>query len=295
MTDYRSSSIVHHPSSGPPWVSIVTPSYNQAQFIEQTILSVLKQDYPHIEYIVIDGGSTDGSVDIIRRYEDRLAYWVSEPDRGQSHAINKGFAKASGQIFAWLNSDDFLLPGAIRHVVSLYQRHPSAVAWVGACHRIAPDGCVLSTVIPGKLDRDSIADWGQRGFFCQPSCFFSARAWRQAGPLDEGLHIALDLDLWLRLAALGRFVSTSQVLSTATIHPAAKTQARRADVYAELSAVQRRYGYQYVTLQRADRLGNQPSENAITKARQLARRGMRFLTNRNASNRITHVPFPSDW
>ena len=127
-----------------PLIAIVTPSYNQAQFLEEAILSVVNQDYPNLEYIVIDGGSTDGSVDIIRKYEDRLAYWVSEPDRGQAHAINKGFAKADGEIFNWLNSDDCLLPGAVRRVVETRRRYPTAVAWVGGCHRIRPDGRILN-------------------------------------------------------------------------------------------------------------------------------------------------------
>ena len=242
-----------------PLVSIVTPSYNQAQFLEETILSVRNQDYPNVEYIIIDGGSTDASVDIIRKYEDRLAYWVTEEDRGQAHAINKGFARAHGEIFSWLNSDDFLLPGAVRHVVETQRRYPEAVAWVGGCYRIDPDGRILSTVIPRGLGRDTLADWGYRGFFYQPSCFFAAHAWHEAGPLDENFHFALDLDLWLGLSGLGDFAAIPEIISAAVIHGDAKTQGQRLDMHAETIAVQIRHGHQEMARYRLSRLVEKPS------------------------------------
>ncbi|WP_322508462.1 glycosyltransferase family 2 protein, partial [Anaerolinea sp.] len=124
-------------------VNIVTPSFNQARFLEETMLSVLHQDYPHIEYIVVDGGSTDGSVDIIRRYADRLAWWVSEPDRGQTDAINKGFAHAHGEILAWLNSDDTYQPGAVRAAVEALEKHPEAAMVYGDAHYIDENGRVI--------------------------------------------------------------------------------------------------------------------------------------------------------
>ncbi len=110
-----------------PLVSIITPSYNQVQYLEDTIQSVIQQDYPNIEYIVVDGGSTDGSLEVIERYKNKLAWWVSEPDQGQADAINKGFRKASGEIIAWLNSDDLYLPGAISSAVELFQENPHRV------------------------------------------------------------------------------------------------------------------------------------------------------------------------
>lgn len=237
-----------------PRVSIVTPSYNQGQFIEATLRSVLLQGYPNLEYIVIDGSSTDDSVSIIRRYEPWLAYWVSEPDRGQSHAINKGLERGTGEIFAWLNSDDLLLPGALWRIADAYRSHPDSVAWVGHCHLIKPDGRIIKTVTPKGLDHDSLADWFYGGFIFQPSCFFSARAWREAGGVDESLYFVMDFELWLKLSALGDFTPVQETISAAIIHGEAKTQAQRPEMHAETMFVQFKYGYREMAYKRLNRL-----------------------------------------
>ena len=226
-----------------PRVSIVTPSYNQGRFIEETIRSVLLQGYPDLEYIIVDGGSTDESVEIIRKYEPWLTYWVSEPDRGQAHAINKGFERVTGEICSWLNSDDMLLSGALRHIAEACLTQPEAVAWIGHCYRVDTDGRILSTVVPRGLYRAALADWGGKGFFYQPSCFFALGAWRRIGGLDNRLQIALDLDLWLGLSDIGVFAQIPQPVSAATIHLEAKTQALRARMHAETIVVQLRHGH----------------------------------------------------
>lgn len=226
-----------------PRISVITPSYNQGQFLEETIRSVLLQGYPNLEYMVIDGGSTDDSVEIIRKYEPWLTYWVSEPDHGQSHAINKGFARASGETLAWLNSDDCLLPNALAMVATRCQEKPDAAAWVGGCYRVTPEGLVLSTVMPRGLERDNIVAWSRRGWFYQPSCFFSASAWRATGPLNQALHYAFDVDLWIRMAQMGEFVAIPEMLSAAKIHSMAKTQAQRNKLHLEMLLIQSQYGY----------------------------------------------------
>jgi glycosyltransferase involved in cell wall biosynthesis len=207
-----------------PRITIVTPSFNQGQYLEQTIRSVLDQDYPNLEYIVIDGGSTDRSVEIIKSYASRLSYWVSEKDRGQSHALNKGLARATGAVLGWLNSDDYLLPGALAALLKLRAADPGAVAWVGATQEIDADGRPGSVVEPGVGDLETMARWWHGGWFHQPGCLFSAEAFRAAGGnVNEDLHICLDVDLWLRLRRLGPFAAMKDVVAAARIYPAAKS------------------------------------------------------------------------
>lgn len=204
---------------------------------------MLLQGYHALEYRVIDGGSTDDSLDIIRRYAPWLTGWVSEPDQGQSHAINKGLIPRTGSICTWLNADDYLLPEALTEVARLALAEPGAVAWVGACQRVLPDGTLLNIITPRGLTRDQLADWSGEGFFYQPACFIDSRSLHTVGAADEHLHYAFDLDWWLRLAGVGAFAATDRVLAAATIHPEAKTQARRMDMHAEIMAVQVRHGF----------------------------------------------------
>ena len=226
-----------------PRISIVTPSYNQGKYLERTLLSVLDQGYPNLEYLVIDGGSTDESVAIIKRYADRLSVWVSEPDRGQSHAINKGFQRCTGQILAWLNSDDYLMPEALKAVAEAYRVDPDAGAWVGGC-LIVTEGQQEGWVLPGDvLDLKTLGEAWSDNFFGQPSCFFSASAWETCGPLDEALHFSMDLDLWLKMLASYRFAHLPRVVSCASSHPEAKTTAHRSESMAQSWMVLARHGF----------------------------------------------------
>jgi glycosyltransferase involved in cell wall biosynthesis len=220
-----------------PRISIVTPSYNQGKFLEATITSVLSQDYPNLEYFVIDGNSSDDSISVIRRYADRLTYWVSEPDRGQSHAINKGFARASGEILGWLNSDDRLEPGALRAVAEEAQRFPDVGAFVGEGQIVNTAGRTIYYNRPGELTFDRFCRWLDGSDFMQPSCFFRRAAWDAAGPLDETVHIALDVDLWLRMARAVKFRRVDRLLSTSLAHAAAKTRAYRNDMVVDAAIV----------------------------------------------------------
>ena len=181
-----------------PKVSIVTPSYNQAQFIERTIQSVLNQDYPNIEYLIIDGGSTDGSVEIIRKYEHRLAYWVSEPDRGQSHAMNKGFKRATGNILAWINSDDEYTHGAISNVVRAFSQYPDVGMIHGNCDVIDEYDNVKKHIESHECDLEQII---RGNIIAQPSAFFKKEVIEEVGLLDETLDYAMDYDLWLKICS----------------------------------------------------------------------------------------------
>lgn len=222
-------------------VTIVTPSFNQARFLEETMLSVLHQDYPHIEYIVVDGGSTDGSVDIIRRYADRLAWWVSEPDRGQTDAINKGFAHAHGEILAWLNSDDTYEPGAVRAAVEALEKHPEAAMVYGDAHYIDENSRVIGRFPAAQTDYRRL----RQGYvhIPQQAAFWRASYWRQVGPLDPTFYFAMDYDLWVRLAALAPLVYIpGQVWANFRLHSDAKTISADDRCWPEMLRVHRRLG-----------------------------------------------------
>jgi glycosyltransferase involved in cell wall biosynthesis len=208
-----------------PWqrISIVTPSYNQGRFIEGTIRSVLLQGYPNLEYIVIDGGSADGTTDVLRKYEPWLTYWVSEVDRGQSHAVNKGFKLASGEIAAWINSDDQYLPGTLRTIVEHAQKYPEAGAWAGGGRRIdARSGKIVWERIPPGLEFSQILGWNKY-YLPQPSCFLNRRVLKDDIYLDESYDLQMDFDLWLRISKRFSIMPIKQILSVNLQHSEAKT------------------------------------------------------------------------
>jgi glycosyltransferase involved in cell wall biosynthesis len=204
-----------------PLVSIITPSYNQAAFLEETIDSVLSQDYPRLEYIIVDGGSTDQSSEIIRRHSDRLAWWVSERDQGQTDAINKGFARASGGILAWLNSDDTYLPHAISEAVETLSAHPKAGMVYGDANLIDENGQVIGKFPAHQTDYDRL----RRGYvhIPQQSAFFRADLWQQVGPLDPSFYFAMDYDLWVRLARLAPLHYQPRTWANFRLHSSGKS------------------------------------------------------------------------
>lgn len=218
-----------------PKVSIVTPSYNQGQFIEETIRSVLLQGYPNLEYLVIDGGSTDGSVEIIKKYERWLTYWASEKDRGQAHAINKGFARATGEIFAWLNSDDTYSPGAFGLAASALSAHPEVILVYGNCTYIDEVSQIIGSVNARPTSTVKIL-LGENNI-SQQTAFMRRRSLQDAGGINPTLNYVMDLELWLRLGLHGSFLVVPSVLAYFRLHHSSKSLSQSTGFWVEYLSV----------------------------------------------------------
>ncbi|MGH7332124.1 MAG: glycosyltransferase family 2 protein [Candidatus Rokuibacteriota bacterium] len=222
-------------------MTVVTPSFNQGRFIRETIESVLGQGYGALEYLVIDGGSSDETLDILKDYGTRLT-WVSEPDRGQASAINKGWRGGRGTIVAYLNSDDTYLPGAVERAVSALRASPEAGAVYGEGYHVDEAGRVLHRYPTEPFDLDRLAE---TCFICQPTVFLRREVVERVGYLDETLQYCMDYDLWIRVGRVTTFAQVSDFLATTRLHADTKTLGRRAQAHAEILRTVRQH-FRYV-------------------------------------------------
>jgi glycosyltransferase involved in cell wall biosynthesis len=224
-----------------PRISIVTPSYNQGAFLERTIRSVLDQGYPNVEYFVMDGGSTDDSLAIIERYADRIDYWVSQRDNGQSAAINAGWRRATGDILCWLNSDDYYLPGTLQFVGEFFAANPEVALLYGTCECVDAEGRRIGYLGTSMNRRTLLLS---RQIIPQPSAFFGRHAVEEVGIVDEELRYSFDYDFLLRLTAKANQVEyTPRPLAAFTIHADAKTTRDVQPAKQETYLVRMRYAH----------------------------------------------------
>ena len=211
-----------------PRISIVTPSFNQGEYLAETIESILSQGYPQLEYIVIDGGSKDRSVDVLKRYAAHLTYWVSEPDRGQAHALNKGFARSTGDVLAWLNADDVYEPGFLREAAGLLCEQPQTDVLSGQCRLWYGDHRDrLMPPSPLRTYEDFLrvgTNWTSERLILQPESIFRRAAYEAAGGVPERWHYAMDVALWMRMARVGcSFASVPRHWANLRMHADQKT------------------------------------------------------------------------
>jgi glycosyltransferase involved in cell wall biosynthesis len=222
-----------------PKITVVTPSLNQAHFIERMLASIRSQDYPNLEHLVVDGGSTDGTLEILRRAEGPAGFrWTSGPDTGQSDAINKGIRQATGEIVGWLNADDEFFPGALRAIGAAFAEHPTATVIYGAGAKIEEDGQLQKEVPARPFDRVRLAS---AFYFLQPSMFFTKSAFLQVNGLDESLHYAMDWDFLLKLPSTAEFYSIPDKIGKLRCYAATKSSTGGWPRMREIALIGRRH------------------------------------------------------
>jgi glycosyltransferase involved in cell wall biosynthesis len=225
-----------------PKISVITPSLNQGCYLRQCIESILSQDYSNIELIIIDGGSIDESLSVINEFEEKITYWVSEPDHGQSDAINKGFQRASGELVAWLNADDYYLPGAFQQVAEVYRQNQLAPFFFGDGLRVDETGTIISHFFPpGTLAFNRQALVMGLNYILQPSTFINSRSLEQAGNLDTNLRYGMDSDLWMRLSNIGNPCTIPAALSASREYATTKTASGSFQRIEELRRISMKY------------------------------------------------------
>lgn len=225
-----------------PRLSVVIPTLNQAETIEDTLLSLIHQNYPNLEIIVADGGSSDATASVLNRYREHLNALLPGPDKGQSDAINKGFARASGDIFFWLNSDDYLLPGALWRVAASFQADANLEFAVGAGDVISLDHHFLRHIPPLPMDEATMLNWKNDQWVMQQCCFWRNTLWQSVGGVDEQLHLLMDYDLWFRFSRRTKAALINEKLAVMRYYPDAKTVKQRSKTSEELAYVYAKNG-----------------------------------------------------